>query len=238
MTGLFHRLARQVVGPEPPRARSAARLPFAGPPALEERHAVATHPPEPPRFMEVRDDAMHQAESREYALRAQALPPRLMHAAEPGEPRPGGSPAASADTRTDAGEDRPTQREASPDGPATPEPAFAASAAVEPRAPRRPVEPAAPLLRRASPAPDTPPPPRPLLPEVSAPADAARQSPSPTPPGPSRADAADPPEVHVHIGRIDVTSVSEPQRRRDPPRRAAPRMSLEDYLAGRKSGGP
>ena len=45
-------------------------------------------------------------------------------------------------------------------------------------------------------------------------------------------------EVHVHIGRIEVTAVHEPTRAR--PKRGAthPTKSLEDYLAGRPRRGP
>ncbi|WP_157633638.1 hypothetical protein [Thioflavicoccus mobilis] len=49
------------------------------------------------------------------------------------------------------------------------------------------------------------------------------------------ADAATP-EVHVHIGRIEVTAVQEPAPARRAPRRAAPTMSLDDYLARRRGG--
>jgi hypothetical protein len=47
---------------------------------------------------------------------------------------------------------------------------------------------------------------------------------------------AEPAELHVHIGRIDVTGVDAPLARKRPaPKRG--QRSLEDYLAGRGRGG-
>ena len=43
-------------------------------------------------------------------------------------------------------------------------------------------------------------------------------------------------EVHVRIGRIEVTAVHEAPLPRRPPPRAAKPMSLEEYLARRRGG--
>jgi hypothetical protein len=82
--------------------------------------------------------------------------------------------------------------------------------------------------------------PRPLMPDVTA-ATTGRHPAASRGQVPRRLEAAEagPPEVHVHIGRIEVTSVPEPQPQRQeaPRRRGKPAMSLEDYLDRRKAGG-
>ena len=70
------------------------------------------------------------------------------------------------------------------------------------------------------------------------PAESARPaSPPPGSPQTARANPAEPNEVHVHIGRIEVTAVHEsqpPKRAAAPPRRQP--LSVEDYLAQRRGG--
>lgn len=43
------------------------------------------------------------------------------------------------------------------------------------------------------------------------------------------------PEVHIHIGRVELTALTAPaEPRRKPARTAAATMSLDDYLRGRR----
>ena len=42
-----------------------------------------------------------------------------------------------------------------------------------------------------------------------------------------------PHEVHIHIGRIEVTAVAEPPAKRPKPKAAPPLQSLDAYLAAR-----
>ncbi|HEF4760892.1 TPA: hypothetical protein SAN82_003339 [Pseudomonas putida] len=53
------------------------------------------------------------------------------------------------------------------------------------------------------------------------------------PPSPPVAD-----EVHVHIGRIEVTALHEAAPAKPPPRTPQPSLSLDDYLARRKGERP
>jgi len=55
---------------------------------------------------------------------------------------------------------------------------------------------------------------------------------------PGYARHAEPSEVHVHIGRIEVTAVQEPPSRRTKREPQRPSPSLEDYLAGRTRRAP
>ncbi|SIQ48803.1 hypothetical protein [Aquipseudomonas alcaligenes] len=77
--------------------------------------------------------------------------------------------------------------------------------------------------------------PLPLLPAnlpgaVSAPAAAVSASASALP-------AREPDEVHIHIGRIEVTAIQESRPASKPSRKGAAPLSLDDYLARRKGDG-
>lgn len=50
---------------------------------------------------------------------------------------------------------------------------------------------------------------------------------------PTRGTEEEPPEVHIHIGRIEVTAVQEASPQRPKPKARQVAMSLETYLAGR-----
>jgi hypothetical protein len=81
--------------------------------------------------------------------------------------------------------------------------------------------------------------PDPLLPpqpRTLAPASGAIRSKPVTPPGATARPDAEPTEVHVTIGRIEITAVHEaaPPQRAAKPRR--PLMSLDDYLNQRQKG--
>lgn len=77
-------------------------------------------------------------------------------------------------------------------------------------------------------------PPEALLPPL-----AERQPPprSTAMPAPSLA-AEGPAEVHVHIGRIEVTAVQEPAPTKRPSKRGPSPMSLDEYLARRRGSRP
>lgn len=77
--------------------------------------------------------------------------------------------------------------------------------------------------------------PLPLLPAnpqgaASAPAASASASASALP-------AREPDEVHIHIGRIEVTAIQESRSASKPSRKGAAPLSLDDYLARRKGDG-
>ncbi|TVO59011.1 hypothetical protein [Denitromonas halophila] len=72
------------------------------------------------------------------------------------------------------------------------------------------------------------------LPEPLLPAHAGSVAPRTTEPARSTPVAAEPTEVHVHIGRIDVTAVQAPAPPRRPARSAQAPMSLDAYLAKRQ----
>lgn len=77
--------------------------------------------------------------------------------------------------------------------------------------------------------------PLPLLPAnpqgaASAPAASASASASAVP-------AREPDEVHIHIGRIEVTAIQESRPASKPSRKGAAPLSLDDYLARRKGDG-
>jgi hypothetical protein len=77
--------------------------------------------------------------------------------------------------------------------------------------------------------------PLPLLPASppgAAPAPAASASASA-----SALPAREPDEVHVHIGRIEVTAIQESRPASKPSRKGAAPLSLDDYLARRKGDG-
>jgi hypothetical protein len=259
MTGLFHRLARRVVGPELSLARTVARLPFASPPALEvlDTEPRVASPPAMKRNLADPDSPAannrHETARRPetHAAPARLLPPAgppaaaspgsaAPKASEPGETGPKPEPTAAGPSLASSvrhadlpGE--PAARELA-DGPpaevAVPEAAREGRPSAEARGNG--------LDPRDSASTAAPPAPRRLLPESKSPVSAEYPGAVPGAPARRRGSAeSGPPEVHVHIGRIDVASVSEPQQqRREPPRRRGkPPMSLEDYLAKRKSGG-
>jgi hypothetical protein len=77
--------------------------------------------------------------------------------------------------------------------------------------------------------------PPPLLPANSIPSTPAPASAAPvsTPAAPAR----EPDEVHIHIGRIEVTAIQESKPASKLSRKGAAPLSLDDYLARRKGDG-
>ncbi len=47
----------------------------------------------------------------------------------------------------------------------------------------------------------------------------------------------EPDEVHIHIGRIEVTAIREPEQRKRETRKGSAPLSLDDYLSRRKGNG-
>ncbi|WP_287964487.1 hypothetical protein [Diaphorobacter sp.] len=243
MNGLLQRLAARATG-SAWTVRSDARLPFAGAPGIVQAQAVEpSEPAAAPRPA--------QASAGPAAIAQQAVPPAA-------EPAHGASPPAARTRQMAAAQDsattapRPEQKpaaaihaEADPAGPPglddmahTTETVAAPTAArhIPPAHAQGPAAHAdpAPLLP-AGKAPEAAP-----TPHVRAAAAhpgtprAPHALPPPWTPSPTQAAPAEPAEVHVHIGRIEVTAIAQPQ----PPRRAAREraqpLSLDAYLARRK----
>ncbi|MCB1910014.1 MAG: hypothetical protein KDH15_21845 [Rhodocyclaceae bacterium] len=271
MSDLFQRLARQVIGPAPPRLRADAALPFAPPPSPDD----APPPPlrddvagtahgrgDPPRPAERRHAPQLPTDERVATDKARAAP-TIEHAAAPtaaaatrevpavAEPAPAavrnpplpGEGSTAAPGRVDGQAHRPSvaglaarlpdaRRIDAPDDPGRAgNEAPATNPAVERHPGPRPSALPAALL-----APDRPPHP-PAGPQSGEPA--SRQA--RTPQRRDRFDGASAAtrtenEVHVHIGRIEVTAVRDAPATK--PRRATGRapMSLDEYLARRREG--
>lgn len=257
MSGLFRRLARQVAGPRPATVHAMARLPFHAPPApvsadeggtlMPLAHAPAADPaPVPPSATAARSThPAAPARSRRHGHAEPASPaapvidtpavdtPAPLVALRDDEPSPPAEPT------------RPRPRQADTDihGPAAP--VAAATVAVAASAPAWQVEVPPAAARRAprEPTADAVGPgalldpfPEALLPPQAAAVPPAAQAARPAnPPSPARpAPAAEPTEVHVHIGRIDVTAVHAPAPAKRPARSGQAPMSLDAYLAKRQ----
>lgn len=260
MNGLLHRLARQVVGPPPLRVQAMARLPFFAPPELKSDDAsgldLAAEAATPNRAPG--SDPLEHDKSGDPAAQAALLPmppPRMaagldassdaspartrLHGHDALGPARGPAQGAQSEALSKAGQppamttgahaQAPTLRvsvqpppqsgaasgERVDQGVATIE--IITDSHISASGPERYPPP---LLARAEPA--APPAGRaPAAPTGVA--DLRPKTPSP--------DAPD--EVHVHIGRIEVTAVQE-----TPPKRAArsrpPPVSLDEYLAWRQ----
>lgn len=205
MTGLFTRLAAQVVGPPPARMRSAAALPFAAPSLAE-----SPGPAEPVAPAEPATNAT-PLPAPLVAPTTKRIPP-IATATTPE------TPAQPVRRRVPVSTD-PARRQASPDVPAATISAIqAATETTEAGTPP-------PASTRATT--HLPPP---LLPPSQPPAAEPHQSaPAIGPPQrPALREAPPPPatpEVHIHIGRVEVTSVAAPPAVARAPR-ARPPMSL------------
>lgn len=77
----------------------------------------------------------------------------------------------------------------------------------------------------------TPDVPEPLLPRHSQPGPVTASL------APASAPVREPDEVHIHIGRIEVTAIHEPAPRPREARKGQPPLSLDDYLTKRKGEG-
>jgi hypothetical protein len=230
MTGLLHRLAQRATG-NAWTVRSDVRLPFGAdslerppndtaPPLMEaavpEPHAPARpRPPEPASLVT--------------AAPEQAMPPFVQSSAVAA--RAGRVPpveAEAAATRRPVAATTPTQPHGAPGTAAVPAAAMPTMASLHTLA--RPQSTPAP--RREEPAPLLPPQPStagraaPLAQTVRGPAAFAFR------PAPQAA-ASQETEVHIHIGRIDVTALHEAPPPKARPRERAQPVSLDAFLAAR-----
>jgi hypothetical protein len=240
MSGLLRRLAahaigaaptvRPVVGWTPPAAQPSFVEGFPSVEAGESRHETSPLPAaekpeasraaarvgatEPPGFLEVttlRSRAESSIVEGGSAVEGDSYPDL-----SPGESRPGAAPVVGA---------RAAERPATQD-------ATAARAQIDDGEPVGPP----PVGRRSAPRTSAPAEIPTLLPPRPPAQVFPQRAPAPTPTPPSIASPAieEVTEVHVSIGRIELTAVHEaPPKRREPACARKPR-SLEDYLAARQ----
>lgn len=243
MNGLLQRLAARATG-SAWTVRSDARLPFAG--ALSIVQAQAVEPSEPaaaPRPVQasesraaIEQQAVPSAAEPAHSARPPAARTRQMATAQDSattaprpEQKPASAPHAEADPAGPTGLDDmahttetvaapTTARHVSPahaQGPA----AYADPAPLLPTG-KAPEAIATPHVRAAAAHPNT----------LRAP----HVLPPPWTPSPTQAAPAEPAEVHVHIGRIEVTAIAQPRPPRHAARERAQPLSLDAYLARRK----
>ncbi|CAH1748525.1 protein of unknown function [Thauera humireducens] len=265
--GLFSRLARRASGTREPRLHAPARLPFHAPPALatteETRDASygarvvsagaetaghtatagATTIAAPQALFAHAGANTGRRESVAASERdaagtlaasaidlAQDLPAPLLGpiARKPGRlTEPADAPAQSPGARSPGA--RSPGRESS--GQATARPAAPLPEVSEPASrPASGVAPGAGTWSRIAPAP--PKPARGGGMRVSGTSSAFEARPQPGQAGPAATD-----EIHIHIGRIEVTAVQEAATPRARERAATAPMSLQDYLDRRSRGG-
>ncbi|CAN7560182.1 hypothetical protein [Variovorax sp. LjRoot178] len=232
MTGLLHRLAQRATG-NAWTVRSDVRLPFGAdgldrpqddtaPPLMEaavpETHAPARpRPPEPASLVT--------------AAQEQAVPPLVQSpavAAQAGRAHPVEAEAAA--TRTPVATTTPAQPHGAPGTAAVPAAAMPTMASLHTLS--RPQS--TPPPRREEPAPLLPP-------QPSTAGYAASQTQTQTVRGPAafalwpapQAAASQETEVHIHIGRIDVTALHEAPRPKARPRERTQPVSLDAFLAAR-----
>ncbi|CAN7712138.1 hypothetical protein LJR290_005960 [Variovorax sp. LjRoot290] len=240
MTGLLHRLAQRAAG-NAWTVRSDVRLPFGAngldrpqddtaPPLMEAAVSKTRVParPRPPEPASLATAGSEQAvpplvQSPAVAAQAGRAQPVEAEAAAPKAPMP--ITRQSAATRTPVATTTPAQP---PGAPAVPAAAMPIMASL--LTPARPQS--TPPPRREEPAPLLPPQPStaghaaPLAPTVRGPAEFALR------PAPQAA-ASQETEVHIHIGRIDVTALHEAPRPKARPRERTQPVSLDAYLAAR-----
>ena len=238
MSSLFRRLAHQVIGPAPARVRARAGLryqpasfetadeavtPTAGnAPPVSERPLSSLASPTPipdqpagPGAVESESDTFDMPQTPD------PLPPITP---EPGLPPP---PATARSEQQATGSPAARRNESQARSGRQPS-AFGKLPST------RVSTPSAPSLADVLP--------DPLLPPVDDREVPVRTRPSRTSPvekssgisGP--AASSEPNEVHVHIGRIEVTASTEPAAAKRPARRGTPPLSLDDYLARRERG--
>lgn len=252
MSGLLRRLARHAQSASRPTIHAMARLPYMPAPALlpvddadvraptmAPTAAPAMSPPpasaEPapaapapqsmptPQPATVRnpihraaiDDRGAEARLASPVSQADRLPPALMPAA------PTDRPADPATSPVVPDAEHATERA----GAAAPTPLYG-----HPQATPQPQPPPAtrPAIHDARALPDA------LLPPSPPPARATTAAVGAHPPAPA---ADTPTEVHVHIGRIEVTAVHAPAAPRPAARSGRAPMSLDEYLARRQGSG-
>jgi hypothetical protein len=255
MSNLLRRLAAHHSGTLP-RVRPMASLPYQGAPAFVDEAPVAglaqpaeTGAPSPAGFEHAARETTARANARTPRARAEldagkppdplmkppVAPPGTTHA-----PPHATTPAPTTQPRSVAASPRPTSSKPSePTLSATDElavPTPITPPAQSPEATEATVTPTVATARIAPPArrkaaETLGAAPSPLLPSRTV----APQAPT-SPARPTTASSPEPNEVHVHIGRIEVTAVHEAPTPRSRPRRGQAPMSLDDYLAKRQRG--
>ncbi|MFC3284033.1 hypothetical protein [Litchfieldella rifensis] len=251
MSGLLRRLARQATGQAPARVHAPARLPYhaAPDPLSEEASSPLTTPA--PRGT----DTPHPADATPAPMTASTTADTSAPIAPPPPPLIGEAPRGDVSDPTPADTETPTTVRTTP----APSDAAPIAAQATPPGPEETpdawdarIEPASVAHRReaaempTSKAPDvaaastrdTPYPPEP---ERQAPPEALLPPLVDRPLTPRSTAAATPSlaadsaaEVHVHIGRIEVTAVQEPAPTKRPSKRGPSPMSLDEYLASRR----
>lgn len=260
MNGLFRRLARHVVGPEPVTARSMARLPFAPPPdmlpAEYAQRPAADAPPEIAAVAATVPGSRREDPGSARAAAAEApTPPQVRTAAAAAVVKRVPPPTAREEDPLPSATRRPADPAAGPPSASAlpPEPAGGRPGTGAIPAPDTGSVPIASALRPAAPAAGVETPavasPPALIPDGAGARDheirASERLPHAAPGTPesrrtatsSSAPPDEPTEVHVHIGHIEVTAIQEaaPSGRRSP--RSGPQpMSLQEYLAKRQRG--
>lgn len=221
MSGLLLRLAARACGQRSATLHSPAALPFQGVAEQEENPAPAPDRLDPPAE---RPQAMQQPASRI---------DRPTAAEQPGSaPRGETAPDPLITPPAAPAFHHPTPAAAPPNGNAAETVSMATSAPLDMPAPAPLVVPGAPMGR----------------PDALERPSAGRSgllslSPSPIPqpaaaaPVVATAPGRQADEVHIHIGRIEVTAVQESAPGPHAPRKGRSPLSLEDYLARRKGEG-
>ena len=244
MTGLLHRLAARANGAAW-SVRSDARLPFATE-GLETAPTLAAQAPQTEPLPLLQPAAPTSARPAQAAAAPAAVPSmptppsRLQQAPwQAPTPAPSAAPPAQAGPLRSGPE--PLANDAPPRPPATPAIRAQQEAAASIAKPLAP--PAWPVAEPASTQsqPSRPPQqlrdPTPLLPVNTAtpPASPAPYARAATWAGSGPPTARENTEVHIHIGRIDVTAVHEAPKAKARARERAQPVSLHDYLATRKT---
>jgi len=265
MTGLFRRLARQVVGPQPTRVHAMARLPFVSPPepqppaeagGMDSASAPATAPSpaseQTTRRMQVDAPVPVARSSKSASAPTHAAPPEAAtHATTAQEPTACESLRGQIRVQVPAVEKREPADTLEhvvlvPDDGAAPATSPSTQAAVGHQQRTDAPQDTAVITAATADDPGVNIPP----PLVSSP-EAAAQTPNAAAGDPTRPSArgsreaqtgntptSEPTEVHVHIGRIEVTAVAEAAPARSKPHAGKAPMSLDEYLAQRERGHP
>lgn len=243
MTGLLQRLGARATGTAWP-VRADARLPFgaermaplpAAADTVAEEAAEAAEAAAQPRGAPQRQRAGTGPAAAPCAAEAlpQALLPaaRTLQQADPAQAIPASQPA--------------TRLQQHPDTPAAPQrisarapdaPDASDAPDAQPQSDDEPARTATQAARAFAAATDAPTPLLPTTAGTASPQPPARHAAWPTAIGTQHSPTAAPQEteVHIHIGRIDVTALHEAPRAKAKPRERAQPMSLDAYLARRK----
>ena len=262
MTGLLHRLARETVSPEPTRLHATVRPLFAPPqdtqPAseamLDDIRAWPDSTAGPQSTNEIANSPSTAASpatttGASASITTSHTPP----AAHPTSKSvfPHDAPSSSELNRGDPDSERKPQ---SPD--LQPPDRFEGHLEINARAPLHPTFPRSRMEEAIDEAPSIMPPadtadfrippllvaPSAEIPDISQDRPSAHFQPQSHKTGDHQPTSApqdnEPTEVHVHIGRIEVTAITEPAPAPAKPRRGKPTMSLEEYLAKRQQERP